>query len=67
MGEVLKDNLPKGRPREKCDVMSHFPKLDEAGISRKMSSRVQAIAEVPEEEFEETIQTKTPVEANGVT
>ena len=63
-GELLRD-MPKqdgGRPKKTGNMVlpvseeNHPPKLEDIGITKMQSSRFQAIASIPEEEFEEAIE-----------
>jgi N6-adenosine-specific RNA methylase IME4 len=56
-GELLKvtEKHPGGNPNLSHDVTGYPPSLDEIGISRKQSSRWQAIASIPEPVFEEHV------------
>ncbi len=45
--------MPKAKNQHAGNGMLPASTLEDVGVSKMMSSRVQAIAEVPEEEFEE--------------
>src|SRR5262249_31046378 len=47
------DNLKRGSGPKSQDVTSEAPSLDEIGIGKMDSSRWQALAGIPEEEFEQ--------------
>jgi N6-adenosine-specific RNA methylase IME4 len=51
LGEMLDETVERGRP-EKCNSELHLPDL---GISRMQSSRWQAMARVPQQQFEEFV------------
>lgn len=56
LGEICEANVPHtgGRPKKNPDTMSGFS-LRELGVSEKQSSRWQALARVPENDFEEYV------------
>ena len=68
-GEMLKQSeLHKGgRPKtpDTMSVVSEPIKLREAGISHKQSSRWQTLADIPEEQFEETIRVSNSADGSA--
>jgi len=60
LGELLLEAekrgwIGRGRPKENVPNSEHFT-LEEAGIDRKLSSRAQQLAEVPQAEFEQAVE-----------
>lgn len=69
LGEILAKTpkAPAGRPIKigsKLEPISKPPTLAAAGISKKISSRAQTLAAIPEEEFEEAIRPEPGRELN---
>jgi site-specific DNA-methyltransferase (adenine-specific) len=60
LGELLEEptRRKRGRPPKKPSTLKELPRLSDLGISETMSHRCQAIAAIPEKEFEEVIQEK---------
>lgn len=59
LGMLIKEGQKNGEIRERGNVPSvHISKLGDIGITRKQSSDYQAIAEIPENDFEDFITEK---------
>lgn len=62
LGELLIEakqtgELSRGQPKKNCSDSEQYSRvtLDEIGVDRKLSSRAQRLAEVPEQKFEATV------------
>lgn len=69
-GEILKEEVREPGERDDHIQMSEAPtfekpKLPEMGITRDQSSNWQRIADIPEEKFEEYIQTEKEITTSG--
>jgi arginine repressor len=58
LGQLIKDGQEAGEIRRQNSGVSTARELTEIGVNKKQSSNFQAIAEIPEETFEEFIQEK---------
>lgn len=71
LGELIADGQRKGTIADKGDRISNVPNgnistLGAHGLNRKQSSAFQQIASIPEDDFEEFIQTKKEAVNNAV-
>jgi hypothetical protein len=70
LGELIADGQRKGQIKTQADnqyaCSDEKQALSEIGISRKQSSNFQAIASIPENDFEEFIQEKKEAVNNAV-
>ena len=65
IGEWLKENIKVGNPQLSQDVT--IAKLSDIKINRMESSRLQKIADIPEEQFEEIlVQAEHEVKKQGM-